>query len=69
MKTIEVDDYTYNKLKSIADKLQINISGVLSDPCHDGFFEDYYEEDIREQEEFEYKQDWERKHNDVWIFN
>ena len=69
MKTIEVDDYTYNKLKSIADKLQIDINGVLASPCHDGFFEDYYEEDIHAIEEFEYKQDWEYKHKDLHIFN
>lgn len=69
MKTIEVDDFVYDKLNDISKKLQIDINGVLSNPCHDGFFEEYYEEDIHEVEEFEYKQDWERKHNDVWIFN
>jgi hypothetical protein len=69
MKTIEIDDYVYDKLNDIADKIHIDINGVLSNPCHDGFFEDYYEEEIKEQEEFEYKQDWEYKHNDLHIFN
>lgn len=69
MKTIEIDDYVYDKLNDIAKKLLIDINAVLSNPCHDGFFEDYYEEDIKAQEEFEYKQDWERKHNDLHIFN
>lgn len=69
MKQISIDDSTYYKLEQIALKLQMSMSDVLSNVVSDGVVDDYYVDDIKQAEDFEYKQNWERKHNDVWIFN
>lgn len=69
MKQISIDDSTYYKLEQIALKLQMSVSDVLSNVVSDGVVDDYYVDDIKQAEDFEYKQNWERKHNDLYIFN
>ena len=55
--TIEVDYCTYETIKEIADKLQMDMADVLYNPITDHFLEDYYEQEIREAEAVERDRD------------
>lgn len=46
--TIEISDSAYATLKVIADILQVEVGSLLDAPCGDGFFKDYYEDEIQE---------------------
>ena len=51
--TIEVDYATYNRITNLAEKLNMDVADLLYNPITDGVLEDYYEDEIREQEEIE----------------
>lgn len=69
--SIEVDYCTYETIKEIADKLQIDMADVLYNPITDHFLEDYYEDELREAEHIELDRDlveemwWEESRREV----
>ena len=53
MRTIEIDDFTYNRIEEIADIIQTDVDIVLSEAVSDGVLEEFWKDEIERAKDVE----------------